>query len=320
MGRHLLIYDVDWWILGKDAKVIRQHHPALDLMSIRELDRYLELHSSEDINQAYDRIGAMCLGIAAYCIFKHIRIDASAAVSYYYFSQNYETFREWINDELIPDPEFLRLVIPRIGVIGAINKRLSQMLRQIAPEANVKYIGHFVDHQVFRPSAVLRRESTPFVVGWAGDPAKRSKNYATLYKHIRDHFRDDERIRFIETTGAYPHEEMPQFYLQLDLLLVTSANEGSAATALEAYACGVPVLSTHVGNVKAASHPDAHGLILDSDNPADFINVIHQWMGQQCKLSDIGQQCRRHIEAFWTIEQVIDRWLTVLFQWEKERR
>ena len=63
MGRHLLIYDVEWWILGKHAKVIQQYHPSLDLMSIGELDRYLERHSSEDMNQAYDRIGAMCLGI-----------------------------------------------------------------------------------------------------------------------------------------------------------------------------------------------------------------------------------------------------------------
>ena len=70
MGRHLLIYDVEWWILGKHAKVIQQYHPSLDLMSIGELDRYLERHSSEDMNQAYDRIGAMCLGIATYCIFK----------------------------------------------------------------------------------------------------------------------------------------------------------------------------------------------------------------------------------------------------------
>ena len=78
MGRHLLIYDVEWWILGKHAKVIQQYHPSLDLMSIGELDRYLERHSSEDMNQAYDRIGAMCLGIATIVFSKHIRIDASA--------------------------------------------------------------------------------------------------------------------------------------------------------------------------------------------------------------------------------------------------
>lgn len=314
MGRHLLIYDVDWWILGKHAKLIQEHHSALDLMSIRELDQYLEQHSSENLNQAYDRIATMCLGMAAYCIFKHIRVDASAAVSYYYFSKNYEVYREWIEDELVPDPEFLRLVIPRISIIGAMNERLCQMLRRVAPEAKVKYIGHFVDHQLFQPSSELRSERKPLVIGWAGDPAKRSKNYTTLYKHIRDHFRSDERVQFLETAGAYSYEEMPRFYHQLDLLLITSANEGSAATALEAYACGVPVLGTHVGNVKAAAHPEAHGLILESDNPADYIALIHYWIEQQSKLSKIGQQCRRQIEAFWTVEQVIERWITVLFQ------
>lgn len=168
MGRHLLIYDVDWWILGKHAKVIQRHHPDLYLMSIQDLDRYLEQHSSEELNQAYDRTCAMCLGIAAYCIFKHIRIDASAAVSYYYFSQNYETYREWTNDELIPDPEFLRLVIPRVGVIGAMNERLSRALQVTAPQADVQYIGHFVDHRLFRPLDTPRSFGTHLVVGWAG--------------------------------------------------------------------------------------------------------------------------------------------------------
>lgn len=317
MGRHLLIYDVEWWILGKHAKVIQQHHPDLDLMSIGELDQHLERYSSKDINQAYDRIGAMCLGIAAYCIFKHIRIDASAAVSYYYFSQNYDRFREWKRNELIPDPEFLRLVIPRIGVIGAMNTRLCETLRQLAPGANVEYIGHFVDHHLFKPSAE-RTVSEPFVVGWAGDPAKRSKNYATLYKHIRDRYRDDDRIRFIETAGAYSYERMPEFYHQLDLLLITAANEGSAATALEAFACGIPVLGTNVGNVKAAAHPDAQGLILDSDDPEDFINVIDHWRGRRHELHNIGQQCRHYIESFWTIDHVMERWLTVLFEWGRQ--
>ncbi|MEX3616839.1 glycosyltransferase family 4 protein [Paenibacillus glucanolyticus] len=317
MGRHLLIYDVDWWILGKHAKVIQRHHPDLYLMSIQDLDRYLEQHSSEELNQAYDRTCAMCLGIAAYCIFKHIRIDASAAVSYYYFSQNYETYREWTNNELIPDPEFLRLVIPRVGVIGAMNERLSRALQVTAPQADVQYIGHFVDHRLFQPLVTPREGRAHLVVGWAGDPAKRSKNYHTLYKHIQEHFRNDERIRFVETAGAYAYEEMPRFYQQLDLLLITAANEGSGAPALEAYACGVPVLGTHVGNIKAAAHPDAYGLILDSDNPEDFITSIHQWIGQKHELAGMGQKCRRHIESFWTMDQVIPLWLSVLFNLKK---
>ena len=41
--------------------------------------------------------------------------------------------------------------------------------------------------------------------------------------------------------------------------------------------------------------------------------MIDQWMGQRRKLADIGQQCRHYIESYWTIEQVIERWLRVLF-------
>lgn len=313
MGRHLLIYDVPWWILGKNAKVIQQYHPSLDLMSMSELDLYLEHKSSGELNHQYDHISAMCLGIAAYCVFKNIRIDSAAAVSYYYFSKHYETYREW-EDELVPDPDFLRLVIPRIGKLGAINRKLASILQAIAPNASVEYIGHFVDDKLFQPLPIARTDNAPFVIGWAGDPSKTSKNYNTLYMRIKEHFKSDEGIAFIETSGAHTYESMPGFYHKLNLLLNTGANEGSGATVLEAYACGVPVLSTNVGNAKEAAHPAAHGLILDSDSPEDFILKIDYWRSRTDELREIGLRCRSHIESGWSIDHAMSRWLRVLFQ------
>lgn len=313
MGRHLLIYDVDWWILGKNAKVIQQYHPSLDLMSMSELDLYLANKSSGALNHQYEHISAMCLGIAAYCIFKNVRIDSAVAVSYYYFSRHYEIFREWV-DELIPDPDFLRLVIPKIGKIGAINQRLALTLQTVAPNASIEYIGHFVDDKLFQPSPISRLNNTSFIIGWAGDPSKISKNYYTLYMRIKEHFKNEERVTFIETSRSYTYEDMPNFYHKLDLLLITGANEGSGATALEAYACGVPVLSTNVGNVKNAAHPNAYALILDSDDPDDFIRSIRHWLNHSVELQEIGRQCRRQIESGWSIEHAMSRWLTVLFQ------
>ncbi|WP_256992178.1 glycosyltransferase family 4 protein [Paenibacillus sp. XY044] len=285
-------------------------------MSAKQLEESIGKKGSEALNREYSRISSMCLGLAAFAVFKHIRIDSSAAVSYYYFSKHYDTFREWA-DKPIPDPEFLRLVIPRIGSIGAMNMKLTECLEAMAPSASVRHIGHFVDHTLFQPAAAdgdtQERAGRPLVIGWAGDPGKASKRYTALYEPIKQHFSGRPEVRFVETAGAYAHEEMPRFYRDIDLLLITSANEGGGATALEAFASGKPVLSTNVGYVKEAAHPSGHHLILDSDDPGAFIQAIDGCLQERTRLREIGRLCRSEIEAHWTIEQGVRRWLAVLF-------
>ncbi|MBB3126335.1 glycosyltransferase involved in cell wall biosynthesis [Paenibacillus rhizosphaerae] len=296
--------------------MIQQHHPFLDIMSAKQLEESIRDKGSEALNREYSRISAMCLGLAAFAIFKHIRIDSSAAVSYYYFSKNYDTFREWA-DKPEPDSDFLRLVIPRIGSIGAMNLKLTECLKAMAPSASVRHIGHFVDHALFHPVSadvdLQERKDGPLVIGWAGDPGKASKRYAALYEPIKKHFSSRLDVLFVETAGAYAHEDMPRFYRDIDLLLITSANEGGGATALEAFASGKPVLSTNVGYVKEAAHPSGHHLILDSDDPGAFIQAIDSCLQERSRLREIGRLCRAEIETHWTIELGVKRWLAVLF-------
>ncbi|WP_246072988.1 glycosyltransferase family 4 protein [Paenibacillus dokdonensis] len=303
---------MDWWILGKTAKVIQRYHPDLELINAAGLDTLIQKIGSQEINRRYSIISTMCLGMAAWAIFKNIRIDSSAAVSYYYFSSNYETFREW-KDPILPDPEFLRLVLPRIPVIGAMNQKLAQTLKELVPHARVEYIGHFVDTTKFSLSDANRDLSLPLVIGWAGDKVKKSKNYDSLFQPIQQYFEHQPEVKIVETSGEYAYDDMPLFYHSIDLLLITSANEGGCAPALEAYACGKPVLSTHVGYVKEAAPTDAYPLILDSDDPIDFIQTIQDWMHRRNGLEAVGQRCREEVEAHWGIDQAVNHWLKVLF-------
>src|SRR5262249_25614615 len=53
-----------------------------------------------------------------------------------------------------------------------------------------------------------------------------------------------DRVRFLGT-----RDDPEVFYRQVDLVVLTSRNEGTPLTILEAMAAGVPVLSTAVGGV-----------------------------------------------------------------------
>jgi glycosyltransferase involved in cell wall biosynthesis len=53
-----------------------------------------------------------------------------------------------------------------------------------------------------------------------------------------------EKIRW---RGVVPHDQMPQTYQRADLFVLSSRHEAQGMVALEAAACGVPVVGTAVG-------------------------------------------------------------------------
>jgi len=80
----------------------------------------------------------------------------------------------------------------------------------------------------------------------------------------------------IRWRGAVPHDQMPGVYQQAEIFVLSSRHEAQGMVALEAAACGVPVVGTAVGVIpelgpaaRTAPVGDAGGL---SDGMAEFVD------------------------------------------------
>lgn len=73
--------------------------------------------------------------------------------------------------------------------------------------------------------------------------------------------RGDPRIRFL---GAVDRSRMVSLLNAADALVMFSAREGVPSVALEALACGVPVISTPVGELSKLIHPGVNGFFVGS--------------------------------------------------------
>jgi D-inositol-3-phosphate glycosyltransferase len=75
------------------------------------------------------------------------------------------------------------------------------------------------------------------------------------------------RVRF---EGPQPHERLPIYYRAADAVLVCSHSESFGLAALEAHACGTPVVGTPVGGLSYIVADGASGFLSESRDPAEF--------------------------------------------------
>ncbi len=66
--------------------------------------------------------------------------------------------------------------------------------------------------------------------------------------------------------GAQPHEKIPLWMNASDVLCLPSLNEGLPNVALEAMACGIPVVASRVGGVPEIVHEGVNGLLVPSSD------------------------------------------------------
>jgi D-inositol-3-phosphate glycosyltransferase len=79
------------------------------------------------------------------------------------------------------------------------------------------------------------------------------------------------RVRFV---GPRPRAQLPDFYRAADALVVCSRTESFGLTALEAQACGVPVVGRPVGGLTDVVRDGLSGWIVRDSRPATFASIL----------------------------------------------
>jgi glycosyltransferase involved in cell wall biosynthesis len=137
-------------------------------------------------------------------------------------------------------------------------------------------ISNGVDLKVFRP--LIPYHQRPNKVLWVGSTFHaKLKGY-----HILDSLRPelnnlgwDLDVRLIDSHGTkFTHPEMCHYYNQGRVYLVLSESEGTPNPALEASACGTPVLGTKVGNLPELITHLVDGYLLPDRSPQSLIQGL----------------------------------------------
>jgi D-inositol-3-phosphate glycosyltransferase len=80
-----------------------------------------------------------------------------------------------------------------------------------------------------------------------------------------------DRVRFLPPV---PHEDLSWVYSAADVLLMPSRSESFGLAALEAQACGVPVVASGVGGLRTAVHHGVSGYLVDGRDPGAYASRV----------------------------------------------
>ena len=114
-------------------------------------------------------------------------------------------------------------------------------------------------------------------------------------------------LRGVTFTGRVAPAAMARHYADADVYVQTPAVDNMPLSVLEAFASGLPVVSTDVGGVRAMLTDDVHGLLAPPDDDAAIADRICRLLeepGLGARLADAA--CRETDAYVW--DAVRDRW------------
>lgn len=232
-----------------------------------------------------------------------------------------EKFSEIAKTTCIPDHLFLegeeliknKRAINLMDNYYVISEKLYKIYNSLEgckkPYSTIIYNG--VDTNKFKPQNLSRfknREKKGLVIGWSGNSKWGGEGYEDIKGARTILIPAVEELKkegyLIELNLAdnnkklIPHDEMPEFYNNLDLYVCVSKTEGGPNPIMESMACGVPIVSTDVGVVGTIVGTKQRNYILPERNIECLKEKIKEIYNNQNILAELSEENLIQIQKY----------------------
>lgn len=96
-------------------------------------------------------------------------------------------------------------------------------------------------------------------------------------------------------------------YSAADLLINPSRAESFGLVALEAMACGTPVVAFRVGGIPEQVRPGETGDLADPEDASSLAATVARWIADPAGLERLSRNCRRVVEMEYSLDLQVRR-------------
>jgi glycosyltransferase involved in cell wall biosynthesis len=196
-------------------------------------------------------------------------------------------------------------VIPlgmEFGRLLATPRRQGELRRELAISQDAPLVGSVGRLVPIKNHALLLRAArrmvdlgTPAQFVIVGDGELRAQ-----LEHLSAQFGLETRVHFLGW-----RENLAPIYSDLDLLALTSENEGTPVAVLEAMAAGVPVVATAVGGVPDVIRAGETGMLVTSLEDEAFARAMEDALRNTARSRTMAERARSEVLARFGQERML---------------
>ena len=104
--------------------------------------------------------------------------------------------------------------------------------------------------------------------------------------------------RLVRLEPPCPQLELADWYRAATVVMVPSYSESFGLVAVEAQACGTPVVAASVGGLRTAVRDGVSGILVAGHDPASYASVVGELLAQPARLARLSAGAREHASMF----------------------
>jgi D-inositol-3-phosphate glycosyltransferase len=186
-------------------------------------------------------------------------------------------------------PQDVRAVRARLGVPA--DAIVLMFAGRIQPLKAPDVLLHSVAILLSRDPALRDRLIVPVVGGPSGSGLEQPRALIDLAASLGI----TDVVRFVPPVTQ---QQLAEWYAAATLVCVPSHNESFGLVAVEAQACGTPVIAAAVGGLTTAVRDERTGLLVIGHDPADYADAFDRVLHDEVRLAGMSAEARRHASDF----------------------
>jgi len=116
-------------------------------------------------------------------------------------------------------------------------------------------------------------------------------------------------LRNVEFFGRVEHSRMPEFYAEADVYLNSPYVDNMPNSILEAYACGLPVVSSNAGGIPYIVRDGESGLLVPPRDPSALARAALRLFHEPGLAASLAAQGLREVQERYAWARVRDQWV-----------